>query len=128
MEQALNKLRSQIVMVYKGTLELAKTADALAHQLHQQRRERVRQELERRRAAMRVVLLEMRRRGLVAEGQRQEQEESQPLPDSPRSPSPPTTPEVIVISDDEDDDDYSEYSEMSDVDETEDDRRVVHHK
>ena len=73
MEQALNKLRSQIVMVYKGTLELAKTADALAHQLHQQRRERVRQELERRRAAMRIVLLEMRRRGLVAEGQRQGQ-------------------------------------------------------
>jgi len=127
MEQTLNKLGSQIVMVYKGTLELAKTADALAHQLHQQRRERVRQELQRHREAMRVVLLEMRQRGLVAEGQRQVQEERQPQPDSPRSPSPPTTPEVIVISDDDDDSD-DDYSEMSDVDETEEDRRVIQRK
>ena len=67
MEQALNKIRSQIVMVYKGTIVLAKTAADIAQQLHQQRRERVRQELQRGRAAMRVVLLEMRRRGLLKE-------------------------------------------------------------
>jgi len=111
-------------MVYKGTLELAKTADALAQQLHQQRRERVRQELQRRKAVMRVVLLEMQRRGLLEEGQRQEQEERQPQPDSPRSPCPPTTPDVLVISDN-DDDSEDEYSEMSD---TEEDLRVIQRK
>jgi len=62
-------------MVYKGTIVLAKTAaNDVAQQLHQQR-ERVRQELQRDRAAMRVVLLEMRRRGLLKERQRQVVEE-----------------------------------------------------
>jgi len=37
MIQALENLRNQIVMVYRETIELAKTADLIRQQLHQQR-------------------------------------------------------------------------------------------